>query len=154
MNLSILITENAKIHFQKLIANSTHLNNGNEKQYLLELQVKKSGCSGYSYVINIVRYNDISNNIQHKLGEVFEFSQLPVFIFNKDKLILNNLLIDLKKEGLNNKIIFENPNTINECGCGESFGIKKDVLDLMNEGNTQVMETKTMETKTLHYLSK
>ena len=38
------------------------------------------------------------------------------------------LLIIFKKEGLNNKIVFEHPEAYHSCGCGESFAIKKETI--------------------------
>jgi Fe-S cluster assembly iron-binding protein IscA len=44
---------------------------------------------------------------------------------DSDKEYLNDTLIDYKKDGLSSKIVFENPQAFNHCGCGESFSIRK-----------------------------
>jgi iron-sulfur cluster assembly accessory protein len=82
---------------------------------VLKLSIKSSGCSGYKY--------DFS--IQPNIQPTHYFKKIPFYIEEKDYKFLNNLLINLKIEGLNKKIIFDNPNSKNECGCGESFGLKE-----------------------------
>jgi iron-sulfur cluster assembly protein len=38
---------------------------------------------------------------------------------------LDGSLVDFVKEGLNESFIFDNPNAESQCGCGESFNLKK-----------------------------
>lgn len=81
----------------------------------IELRLKNSGCSGFAYLINIV--NKSNNNILIK--------NIPFDILNEDKSFFNDVLIDLKKDGINSQIVFENTKAFNYCGCGESFSIRK-----------------------------
>lgn len=101
---TILLTQNAKEYFEKKI----------EKDKALQIRLKSSGCSGYSYVLNVV----------DKTPENITLQSIPFDILEEDKLALNDTIIDVKREGLNSKVIFENPQAFNHCGCGESFSIR------------------------------
>lgn len=82
----------------------------------LRLGVRKSGCSGYSYVIG---YAD-----QVKEDDVV-FEQLGVkVVVDIDSLnLIDGTEVDFVKEGLNEVFRFRNPRVAEECGCGESFNI-------------------------------
>lgn len=109
MHMSLFLTDSAKKHFSRLTQDNKSI----------QLSLKKSGCSGFSYSLNIVNKEENIDGFQ-----LFNFQSIPFLISSKDIQALNNLVIDYKNEGLNQKLIFDNPNTMNECGCGESFGLK------------------------------
>ena len=46
--------------------------------------------------------------------------------------MLDGSRIDFVKEGLKQMFKFDNPNVESECGCGESFNVKKPKLDVKN----------------------
>ena len=82
----------------------------------LRLGVIKTGCSGYSYVINYaegVAENDV----------VFEDKGVKVVIDNDALQLLDGTEVDFVKNGLNEAFSFRNPNVSGECGCGESFNV-------------------------------
>jgi iron-sulfur cluster assembly protein len=82
----------------------------------LRLGVKTSGCSGMAYVLEFVdNLND--DDI------VFEDKGVKVIIDGKSLIYLNGTELDFVKEGLNEGFKFNNPNSKNECGCGESFHV-------------------------------
>lgn len=102
---TILLTQSAQEHFKRLV----------KEDKLISLKLKTSGCSGYSYVLDI----------EDKINQEYELIQhIPFKILPEHMRAFNNMVIDYKREGFNTKIIFDNPNVINECGCGESFGLK------------------------------
>ncbi len=82
----------------------------------LRLGIKKTGCSGYAYVVNYadeVREDD----------RVFEERGVTVIV-DKDSLgYIDGTEVDFVKQGLNEAFKFRNPNVKGECGCGESFTV-------------------------------
>ncbi|MCH8958287.1 MAG: iron-sulfur cluster assembly accessory protein [Proteobacteria bacterium] len=82
----------------------------------LRVGVKKTGCSGFAYVINYadaVEENDT----------VFEDRGVMVVV-DKDSLpLIDGTEVDFIKQGLNEAFKFRNPRSKGECGCGESFNV-------------------------------
>ncbi|NIA26599.1 MAG: iron-sulfur cluster assembly accessory protein [Desulfobulbaceae bacterium] len=82
----------------------------------LRLGITKTGCSGYSYVINYasaVGEDDI----------VFEDKGVKVVVDPDALALIDGTEVDFVKKGLNEAFSFKNPNVTGECGCGESFNI-------------------------------
>ena len=82
----------------------------------LRLGVTKTGCSGYSYVINYadaIAASDI----------VFEDKGVKVVVDPEALALIDGTEVDFVKNGLNEAFSFRNPNITGECGCGESFNI-------------------------------
>ncbi len=82
----------------------------------LRLAVKKSGCSGYAYVLDYV--DTLAEN-----DEVFEKFDVKVVVKREDLKVLEGIEIDYRKDGLNAAFKFNNPNVKGMCGCGESFAV-------------------------------
>ncbi|MDH3410035.1 MAG: iron-sulfur cluster assembly accessory protein, partial [Gammaproteobacteria bacterium] len=82
----------------------------------LRLGVTKTGCSGYSYVINYADAVD-SGDI------VFEDRGVKIVIDPEALKLIDGTEVDFVKNGLNEAFSFRNPNVTGECGCGESFNI-------------------------------
>lgn len=82
----------------------------------LKLGVRKTGCSGFAYVID---YAD-----QPQPGHaVFEDQGVKVFVDPEALPLIDGTTVDFVKQGLNEAFRFQNPNVKGECGCGESFSI-------------------------------
>jgi iron-sulfur cluster assembly protein len=82
----------------------------------LRLGVRKTGCSGFAYVIN---YADGAQP-----GEVmFEDRGVKVFVDPGSLGLIDGTTVDFVKQGLNEAFRFLNPNVKGECGCGESFSV-------------------------------
>lgn len=82
----------------------------------VRLGVRTSGCSGMAYVLEFadkVEEDDV----------VFEDRGIKVLIDPKSLLYLDGTELDFAKEGLNEGFKFNNPNTKDQCGCGESFSV-------------------------------
>lgn len=82
----------------------------------LRLAIKKTGCSGFSYVVNYadeVGADDV----------VFEEHGVKVIVDRDSLDYIDGTQIDFVKEGLNEAFRFRNPNVKGECGCGESFTV-------------------------------
>lgn len=83
----------------------------------IRLSLKKTGCSGLSYVLDYVKEGS-------SLDLVFPLEEdYSIFIERKAYPTLKGLKIDYVKEGLNQKLVFSNPNQTGQCGCGESFTV-------------------------------
>ena len=82
----------------------------------LRLGVTKTGCSGYSYVIN---YADTVGDSD----VVFEDKGVKVVVDADALPLIDGTEVDFVKNGLNEAFSFRNPNISGECGCGESFNI-------------------------------
>lgn len=107
-------TDQAVAHIKKLMSKNTG-------SIGFRLSIKKTGCSGYSYVPNLVEC--VNENDLHFLAQ----DQLKIYIDPECQHLIKGLLVDYVKEGLGLKqerLIFINPNERNRCGCGESFTIE------------------------------
>ena len=82
----------------------------------LRLVVRKTGCSGFAYVIN---YADDSQ----PEDVVFENRGVKVFVDKARLPLIDGTEVDFVKQGLNEAFKFRNPNVKGECGCGESFSV-------------------------------
>ncbi|HSH30122.1 MAG TPA: iron-sulfur cluster assembly accessory protein [Thiohalobacter sp.] len=83
----------------------------------LRLSTRKSGCSGFAYVVD---YAD-------EIGEddnVFESHGVKVVVDSKSMPMLDGMRLDyVRQNALNEGFEFNNPNVKDSCGCGESFSV-------------------------------
>lgn len=107
--MSISVTESAAQQIQKQL---TKRGSG----LGLRLGVKKSGCSGYAYVLDYVDELESSD-------AMFESSGIKIIVKNEDLPVLDGIEVDYQKQGLNAAFKFNNPNVKGMCGCGESFAV-------------------------------
>ncbi len=80
----------------------------------LRFGVKKSGCSGWAYLIDIatsVRPDELASD-QHGVTLLLDPASLAQ---------VDGTEIDFVAQGLNQQFVFRNPRVAAECGCGESF---------------------------------
>ncbi len=84
----------------------------------LKLGVKKSGCSGYAYVLD---YADSLNDDDL----VFEEHGVKVIVPASDFEFVDGIKLDYRREGINEAFQFDNPNVKGTCGCGESFTVSE-----------------------------
>lgn len=84
----------------------------------LRLKVKESGCSGYSYVVDLAR--EISDD-----DVVFTDKSIKIVVDKHSLEYVKGTIIDYKATGINWALTFNNPNADMHCGCGESFNLKK-----------------------------
>ncbi len=82
----------------------------------LKLGVKKSGCSGYAYVL------DYADNLNEE-DTVFEGFGVKVIVTKDDLAFVAGIELDYRREGINEAFQFNNPNVKGTCGCGESFSV-------------------------------
>ena len=82
----------------------------------LRVGVRKTGCSGWAYVIDYADSVD-SDDV------VFEEDGVKVIVDAESLELIDGTEVDFVKDGLNEAFKFRNPNVKGECGCGESFSI-------------------------------
>ena len=82
----------------------------------LRVGVKRTGCSGFAYVIN---YADRIENDDI----VFKDAGVTVIVDRESLGLIDGTEIDFVKQGLNEAFKFRNPKASGECGCGESFSV-------------------------------
>jgi iron-sulfur cluster assembly protein len=82
----------------------------------LRLGVRKTGCSGFAYVINYAE-DSVAEDV------VFEDQGVKVFVDRQSLPLIDGTEVDFIKQGLNEAFKFRNPNVKGECGCGESFNV-------------------------------
>jgi iron-sulfur cluster assembly protein len=82
----------------------------------LRLGIKKTGCSGFAYVVN---YADevLPEDI------VFEDDGVSIVVDPTSLELIDGTEVDFVKDGLNEAFKFKNPQAASECGCGESFSV-------------------------------
>ncbi|PJK13435.1 Fe-S cluster assembly protein HesB [Lysobacteraceae bacterium NML07-0707] len=80
----------------------------------LRFGVKRTGCSGWGYVIDMA--SDTRDD-----DHVFEQDGVRVLVDADSLPLVDGTEIDFLKQGLNEQFVFRNPNVKGECGCGESF---------------------------------
>lgn len=81
------------------------------------LEVKRTGCSGWMYVVDLVR-EPRDDDMIFRVGD-----ELDIYVDEKSFGFVHGMEIDFVSEGLTRQLIFNNPNVTAECGCGESFSI-------------------------------
>ena len=82
----------------------------------IRLGTRTTGCSGLAYVLEYVDATD-----EHDI--VIDSDGFKIVVDPKSLAILDDLLIDYVRQGLNEGFEFTNPQEKDRCGCGESFRI-------------------------------
>ena len=82
----------------------------------LRLGVRKTGCSGWAYIVELAKSIDAED-------VVFEQDDVKVVVAGESLAFLDGSEVDFVAEGLGSTFQFRNPNATEECGCGESFTI-------------------------------
>jgi iron-sulfur cluster assembly protein len=109
MAMAITLTDSAARQIRRYLQQ-------HPKGLALRLAVKKTGCSGLTYVLEIAE----------ALGpddQVFDSRGLQVVVRDDSLPFVAGASIDFVRAELNERFVFENPNAIGECGCGESFNV-------------------------------
>jgi iron-sulfur cluster assembly protein len=108
--MSIELTDKAAKHVSKML--STHSSGVG-----LRLATKKSGCTGFAYVVDYAERVDDGDH-------VFESHGVKIVVNQQSLPMLDGMTVDFVKENaLNEGFEFLNPNVKQSCGCGESFSV-------------------------------
>ena len=106
--MSIQLTNNAAQRVRSFLVKENGL--------ALRLGVRKTGCSGWAYEVNIARQIETED-------EIFEDKGVKIIVDRDSLPYLKGSKIDFTTQGLNRTFQFDNPNATDACGCGESFTI-------------------------------
>ena len=107
----ISFTDAATAHIKKAIA-------ANSKNLGFRLAIKKSGCTGFAYMPDIIS--------ERQEGDLCFITDqgLPVYLDPASIPIIKNTVLDFMDKGAGQKqLVFNNPNVKDSCGCGESFNV-------------------------------
>lgn len=105
----ITLTEKAALKVKVQLMNR-------DRGYGIRIGVKTTGCSGLGYVLEYV--DNVNND-----DVVFTSNGVNIYVDPKSLAYLDGMVMDWKREGLNEGFDFQNPNVKDECGCGESFRV-------------------------------
>ncbi len=83
----------------------------------LKIGVKKGGCAGMEYTMNLV--SEVG-----RLDEVVEEDGARVIVDPAAVLYLIGTVMDFKTDKLASQFVFDNPNQKSACGCGESVSLE------------------------------
>lgn len=105
--MSIQLTPTAAARAQSFIGRT-------EGAQGLRFSVKRTGCSGWAYVVEVADQAMADE-------QAFVDQGVTVYVPSKHLKLLDGTLIDFERRGLNAEFVFRNPNVTAVCGCGESF---------------------------------
>ena len=110
----ISLTDAAATRIRAIMAQSA---GGDMPALGLRVGVKKGGCAGMEYTFEIARTVD-------KGDEVVSEKDATVIVDAKAVLFLLGTELDFKTDRFSSTFVFNNPNQVSACGCGESVEIK------------------------------
>lgn len=98
----------------------------------IRVSIKKGGCAGMEYAIDLAREADPKDDRIERDGAT-------VFVAPEAVLYLLGTEMDYEVTKLRSGFVFNNPNQTSACGCGESVELKPaDLARLAAEGNAVV----------------
>jgi len=90
----------------------------NEKTLVgVRVGVKNAGCAGMSYTLDPVETPDSADDVVNAHG-------VDVYVDPKAVLFLLGSTMDYEETKLRSGFVFNNPNEVSSCGCGESVLLK------------------------------
>ncbi|MFP4062932.1 MAG: HesB/IscA family protein [Halochromatium sp.] len=108
--MAVTLTDAAASHVNKMLQQRGH-------GVGLRIGTKKSGCTGFAYVVDYA--DDCADN-----DHIFESHGVKVVIDQGSLPRLDGMEVDFVKSSLLNEgFEFRNPNVKDACGCGESFSV-------------------------------
>ena len=110
----ISLTDAAANRIRDIMAQSA---GGDAPALGLRVGVKKGGCAGMEYTFEIARSVE-------KGDEVVTEKDATVIVDAKAVLFLLGTELDFKTDRFSSTFVFNNPNQVSACGCGESVEIK------------------------------
>ena len=107
----ITFTQSAAHHIKQLIQQNPPCQG-------FRLSIKKGGCTGFSYVPELVEI--VSEHDWHWQDE----NGFAVFVDSKAVEMVRGTVLDFEDKGMGQaQLRFNNPNIKQACGCGDSFSV-------------------------------
>ena len=88
----------------------------------LRIGVKNAGCAGMAYTMDMVETPNPADDVVSQHG-------VTVFVDAKAVLFLLGATMDFETTKLRSGFVFNNPNEVSACGCGESVELKPATLE-------------------------
>jgi iron-sulfur cluster assembly protein len=107
--MAITLTEPAAERVRNFLASRGH-------GVGLRVGVRKTGCSGYAYVVSYA--DEVTDQ-----DRVFDSRGVTIVVDQGSLALVEGTEIDFIRHGLSEAFRFRNPNVKGECGCGESFSV-------------------------------
>ncbi len=118
----IRVTERAAERVREIVGNS-------EGAEGIRIGVKKGGCAGMEYTVDLVRQ-------PNALDDMVDIGGAKVFVNPQATLFLLGTEMDFEVSKLRTGFVFKNPNQTSACGCGESVEIRPAAPELLAEAGT------------------
>jgi iron-sulfur cluster assembly protein len=87
----------------------------------LRVGVKNAGCAGMAYALDTIDSVDPNDDVVEDKG-------VRVYVDPKAVLFLLGSVMDFRTTKMSSGFVFENPNEVSACGCGESVQLKPAAL--------------------------
>jgi iron-sulfur cluster assembly protein len=107
----IKVTERAADRVREIVENADATAEG------IRVGVKKGGCAGMEYTVDLVREPNPAD-------DMVEVGGAKVFVSPQATLFLLGTEMDFEATKLRTGFVFRNPNQTSACGCGESVEIR------------------------------
>ena len=91
----------------------------NLDEIILRMGVRAGGCSGMSYVMDLAKPEDVSE--EDTIVEIA--ADKKAVIDPKSLMFVYGMRLDYSDELIGGGFSFQNPNAEETCGCGKSFGV-------------------------------
>ena len=105
----IVVTERAAARIRTILSNDPHALG-------VRLGVCTRGCNGLSYTLDYAKE-------RVKFEDEVTTHGVTVFIDPKALMHVIGTTMDFEEDEMRAEFVFNNPNAIGECGCGESFNV-------------------------------
>ena len=109
--MTMTLTEKAALQIQRQLEKRG-------KGIALRIGVKKVGCTGLAHTFDLI--DEVGPN-----DHSFESHCARIVVDAGSFEYLDGSRIDFVTDGLKQSFKFDNPNVDSQCGCGESFNVKK-----------------------------
>lgn len=114
------LTDRAAERVREIVENASGAAEG------IRIGVKKGGCAGMEYTVDLVREPNPADDLVDVNGaRVFVNPQATLFLLGTE--------MDFEATKLRTGFVFRNPNQTSACGCGESVEIRPASPELLAE---------------------